>query len=116
MKKLKDITVRKRIDTLGQSYEIFEFLGRHNTKKYNLAKLAEELNELSDVCLKIHNKKPDKHPSKQAMIDEIGDVKARIKMIMVSQGITNADIRKRHLHKANKYLGYLKENKYDRGI
>lgn len=116
MKKLKEIVARKKIDTVGQAFEIFEFLGIHNTKKYTLSKLAEELTELSDVCLKQHNKKPDKHPSKQAVIDEIGDVKARLKMLMTSQGISNADVRKRHIYKANKYLGYLKQNKYDRGI
>lgn len=116
MKTLKQITTRKQILTEGQAYEIFEFLGTHNRKKYNLSKLSEELTELSDVCLKKHNKKVDKHPPKQALIDEIGDVKARLRMLMISEGVTNADVRKRHIHKANKYLTYLKKNKYDRGI
>jgi len=114
--KHKDLIEKKSINTLGEAYSIFSFLGKRNRKKYNLSKLAEELNELSDVCLKIHNKKIDMQPPKQALIDEIGDVKARIKMLMISFDIKNSDIRKRHLHKANKYLGYIKKNKYDRGI
>lgn len=114
--KLKDIIKMKEITTLGQAYGMFDFLGKHNTKKYNLSKAAEELTELNDVVLKMHNKKADKHPSRQALIDEIGDVKARIKMLMVSTDIKNSDIRKRHIDKANKYLGYVKQNKYNRGI
>lgn len=113
---LNQVLKLKKIETQAQAYGIFDFLGERNARKYNLTKLAEELNELSDVCLKLHNKKPDRHPTKQELIDEIGDVKARIKMLMVSEGITNADLRTRHLYKANKYLGYIKKNKYDRGI
>jgi NTP pyrophosphatase (non-canonical NTP hydrolase) len=111
-----DILKLKKIKTTTEAFGVFRYLGRVNTKKYNLAKLAEELNELSDVCLKLHNKKPDRHPSKQALIDEIGDVQARIRILMTSLGVSRQDIVKRHLHKANKYIGYIKKNKYGRGI
>lgn len=114
--KLRDVIKIKEVDTIGKAFGIFDMLGKHNTKKYNLTKAAEELVELADVCLKMANKKIDKHPSKQALIDEIGDVKARIKMLMISTGVKNSDLRKRHIEKANKYLGYVKENKYNRGI
>lgn len=111
-----DILKLKKVKTTTEAFGVFRYLGKANSRKYNLAKLAEELNELSDVCLKLHNKKPDKHPPKQALIDEIGDVQARIRILMTSLGVSRREVIKRHLHKANKYITYIKKNKYDRGI
>lgn len=111
-----DILKLKRVKTQAEAFDVFHYLGKSNTRKYNLSKLSEELIELADVCLKLHNKKPDKHPPKQALIDEIGDVQARIRIMMTSLGVSGKEVYKRHIHKANKYIEYIKKNRYDRGI
>lgn len=112
----EDILKIEKIETMGQARQIFHFLGVNNKPEYNITKLCEELAELQDVLLKRHNKKPDKWPSDQSIIDEIGDVRSRITMFMASYGISEDDILKRHIDKSNKYLGYIKQNQYDRGI
>lgn len=96
--------------------DIQSFLAKNNKRKYNLTKAAEEFIELADVCLKMANKKPELHPPVQDLIDEIGDASMRLRILTESEGISNYAIVQRQITKANAYLGYLKEGKYNKGI
>ena len=59
--------------------ELIKYLVENNDYKYNLLKTAEELQELSLVLTQTALKK--EKVDKQEVIDEIGDVKIRLKVI-----------------------------------
>ena len=59
--------------------ELIKYLVENNDYKYNLLKTAEELQELSLVLTQMALKK--EKVDKQEIIDEIGDVKIRLKVI-----------------------------------
>lgn len=64
--------------------EIVRRVFEYNTYEYNAAKLAEELQELSLELTKLVTK-PDLDETRiQAIIDEIGDVKIRLKVFELS--------------------------------
>lgn len=50
------------------------YMAQNNPKMFNLTKAAEEASEFADVLLKTVNKKPEKAPDVQDVIDEFGDV------------------------------------------
>lgn len=113
---LNGILDLSEITTENTLKDVIIFISKSNDPKYNLTKAAEELIELADVILKTANKKVEDRPPKQDIIDEIGDVSLRVLMIRVQLGITDKDIADRRLQKANKYLNYLKEKKFNAGI
>ena len=59
--------------------ELIKYLVENNDYKYNLLKTAEELKELSLILTQMALKK--EKVDKQEVIDEIGDVKIRLKVI-----------------------------------
>lgn len=85
-----------------------------NDPKFNLTKLAEELTELAEVCLKKVNKDEFHAPSDDSLISEAGDV--MIRLMIVLEKVDNAgdkleaavDKKMRHLHNLrDKYKGFL---------
>ncbi len=87
---------------------IYKKLAETNSREYNLLKAAEELNELSLVLIQLVNK-PNK-VKEQEVIDEIGDVCIRIKVL--KHLFNRQSISKRILFKTNNFKRYLEEDKY----
>lgn len=92
--------------------ELIKYLADNNDYKYNLLKAAEELQELSLVLTQMTLKK-DK-VDEQEVIDEIGDVKIRLKII--EHLFSRKKVKERIKFKLNKFRSYIKEGKYKRGI
>ena len=88
--------------------ELIKYLVENNDYKYNLLKTAEELQELSLVLTQMALKK--EKVDKQEVIDEIGDVKIRLKVIQ--HFFSRKKVKKRIKFKLNKLKSYVKENKY----
>lgn len=80
-----------------------------NNKDYQLLKVIEELSELQTALLQYINKE-GKKTTKQDVIDEIGDVKIRIKILTEIFG--KEEVKKRIKEKVNKFDNYLKNGKY----
>ena len=59
--------------------ELIKYLANNNDYKYNLLKASEELQELSLVLTQMALKKDKVNP--QEVIDEIGDVEIRLKVL-----------------------------------
>jgi len=114
--KRKDIIKIKEITNINEAFNLCDYIAKRNKRKFNFSKLAEELNELSDVCLKFINKKGEFRPNKEKFIEELGDVITRIEMLIEAENIIKKDVDQRIIFKANKYLQYIKEGKYDKGI
>lgn len=106
----------QKIVTNEQVDELLRYISEKNGLKYSLSKAAEEFNELALICLQYSNKIGEHQPTHQEVVDEIGDALMRIQMITTKLNICEHDIRERVLHKANKYLGYLKKGEYKGGI
>jgi len=88
--------------------EVLKMLLKHNSKKFNFRKAAEELNELSLVLLQYLNK--EQQPNEQAIIDEIGDVYIRVGV--VARYFNEGRISKRIDDKLTKLKSYIETNKY----
>ena len=88
--------------------ELIKYLVENNDYKYNLLKTAEELQELSLVLTQMALK--EEKVDKQEVIDEIGDVKIRLKVIQ--HFFSRKKVKKRVKFKLNKLKSYIKENKY----
>ena len=88
--------------------ELIKYLVENNDYKYNLLKTAEELNELSLVLIQMALK--EEKVDKQEVIDEIGDVKIRLKVIQ--HFFSRKKVKKRIKFKLDKLKSYIKENKY----
>lgn len=80
-----------------------------NSTHYNLDKAVEELNELSTAIMQYKLKNGRKTTS-QDVIDEIGDVKIRLKVLEKMFGKKN--IKKRVKLKLSKFKGYFDTEKY----
>ncbi len=73
---------------------VFDNLAKTNDEAYNFDKLMEEMHELAEVILKIRNKKGyKKEPTKQDLIDELGDVKLRLEIAIRMVGESDVNIR-----------------------
>jgi hypothetical protein len=83
-------------------------LAKSNDYNYNLLKASEELQELSLVLTQYINK-PDRVEIKE-IIDEIGDVKIRIKIL--EKLFNKKSIKERVVFKINKFKTYLKNKEY----
>ena len=92
--------------------ELIKYLVENNYYKYNLLKTAEELQELSLVLTQMALKK--EKVDKQEVIDEIGDVKIRLKVIQ--HFFSRKKVKKRIKFKLDKFRSYIKEDKYKGGI
>lgn len=90
---------------------IVKELANTNDRNYNLTKASEELNELSEVLLKLVNKAgTKKEPDRQDIIDELGDVEVRLQILKEMFGVEECNFRV--AFKLNKYETYLKEGRY----
>jgi NTP pyrophosphatase (non-canonical NTP hydrolase) len=76
---------------------------------YNLLKAAEECQELATVLLQRVNKNKDKVPDSK-IIEEIGDVKIRLKVLekMFSKELIDERVNK----KLNTFQGFIESEKY----
>lgn len=88
--------------------KLVKYLVENNDYKYNLLKTAEELQELSLVLTQMALK--EEKVDKQEVIDEIGDVKIRLKVL--GHLFSKKDVKKRIKHKMDKLKSYIKQNKY----
>lgn len=59
---------------------VYDYLEKENNPIYNLTKAAEELTELATALLQRVNKGADKVPDSK-IVEEIGDVKIRMKVL-----------------------------------
>ncbi len=92
--------------------KLIKYLAENNDKTYNLLKTAEELQELSLAITQLINK-PNK-VDEQEIIDEIGDVKIRLKII--SKLFSKKKVKERIKFKLSKFNSYIQEGKYKGGI
>ena len=111
-----DYKLIEKIVTKDEVKELLKYIAHENGLKYTLRKAAEEFTELALICLQYINKIDPNKPTKQEIVDEIGDALMRIETVTTKLNICEHDIKERILHKSNKFLGYLKEGQYKHGI
>lgn len=87
----------------------------YNRAEYNELKLIEELCELNEVLIKRHVKQSQHKPPIEKVIEEIGDVVLRCKILSKALNITDA-VNDRIEKKKDKLLNYIKEGKYKGGV
>lgn len=74
--------------------ELCRTLAKENTPEYNMMKMIEECTELNEVLIKKLNKKGrKKEPALQDIIDEMGDVFVRLRILSEMMGYD--DVQKR---------------------
>jgi hypothetical protein len=88
--------------------ELIKYLVDNNDYKYNLLKAAEELQELALVLTQMALK--EEKVDKQEVIDEIGDVQIRLKVL--KHLFSKSKIKKRVQYKLDKLKSYIADNKY----
>lgn len=88
--------------------QLINHLVNKNDYKYNLLKTAEELQELSLVLTQMALK--ENKVNKQEVIDEIGDVKIRLRVL--EHFFSRKRVQKRIEFKMKKLKQYVSENKY----
>lgn len=86
--------------------EVYDYMINNNDSNYNTLKLIEELNELSTIL----TQSLSKGASDEKIIEEIGDVKFRLKV--VENRYDKKLIQERIEYKLKKNLKYIKEKKY----
>jgi hypothetical protein len=104
------------INKIETEEELMEVLLNENDPKFNITKLCEELSELQEVLLKYINKKPEKAPSKQAIVDEVGDVFLRLGVVIKQLEVEEDPIGERLDTKISKLIKYYNEGKYKGGL
>ena len=95
--------------------EIVKEIINYNDERYNISKLAEELFELGEVCMKMLNKKPDKKPPIEKLIEELGDTILRCKVLSTQLNITK-EVNTRAIAKAEQLYAYIEQGRYKGGI
>lgn len=95
--------------------EIILNIIKNNSPKYNYSKLCEELFELGEVCSKMINKKSEAAPSKEKLIEELGDVYLRIYIICKQENIIEK-VDERINAKLEQLNKYISEGKYKGGL
>jgi NTP pyrophosphatase (non-canonical NTP hydrolase) len=98
-----------------QETEAILLLAKTNSAAYNLLKAAEELAELSEVVLKMHNKSPKNKPKVEKLIEEIGDVELRLKILKINYAIKE-QVKERVQNKLSELLEYYNKNMYIGGL
>ena len=99
----------KQAENINDARGFFLYLSTKNDYDYLLRKTCEELTELMELLLKTLNKKEDKRPSLESIVEEIGDVEMRLLMLKNRMKISPDMIDARKIYKANKFITYLKE-------
>lgn len=99
-----------KVTNVEESKVFLNFLSERSDENYLLTKTCEELTELQEVLLKTANKIGPNKPSREHMIEEIGDVVLRLYTIKKRFGITTEDIHGRILYKTNRLIDYYNEN------
>ena len=89
--------------------ELYEVMFNSNTKDYNSLKAAEECMELA-LALQQQVLKTSVKVSDREIIDEIGDVKIRIKVL--EKMYSRKEIRKRVELKTNKFISWAMSGKH----
>lgn len=87
----------------------------YNKPEYQYIKLAEELSELQEVVIKKYLKRPENQPTMAKIIEEMGDVLLRMKILATQEDIQDA-VNTRMGEKIKKLLGYIDEQKYKGGV
>ncbi len=91
--------------------DIIDEMAKTNSWNYNLDKTIEELFELGEVLMKSKLKKGSpKEPSAQSIIEEIGDVEIRIRVLRKLFGEQLVD--QRVGEKLAKFKGFFEQGKY----
>ena len=86
----------------------------YNKPEFNIIKLAEELAELSEVVLKMYLKKEEHKPPKERLIEEMGDVLLRMRILAIQEKIS-FDVNTRLQNKTLQILHWIDEGKYKGG-
>lgn len=90
---------------------IVKHLADTNDYHYNLLKAAEECNELAELLIKSVTKAgTKKEPSKQSVIEEIGDVQIRIDVL--KHLFSEDEVNLRVVNKLKKYENYIANREY----
>lgn len=87
----------------------------YNKPEFQYIKLAEELAELSEVIIKRYLKKDPHKPPIEKIIEELGDVKLRIELLIAQENI-HYHVEDRILQKSNKLLNYIDNGEYKGGV
>jgi NTP pyrophosphatase (non-canonical NTP hydrolase) len=95
-----------------QLYEFLSFMAKYNNVQFNVLKTAEEASELAQASLKLLTRLKGMETGRENLIEEIGDLKMRVHMLVESLDISVLDIEERVLSKGRKYLKLLK-SKHD---
>lgn len=90
-------------------------IAKKNNKKFNFTKLAEELFELGELCMKSVNKQPQHRPSKEKLAEELGDVLIRAEMLIEAEDL-NELVNARLEYKEGKIIEYYVSGKYGKGV
>lgn len=94
-----------------ENKEILEQMFKYNTRTFNTLKCAEELQELALELIKVSTK-PLLGPERiQAIIDEIGDVEIRFRIL--KKHFDRDQINQRIQLKIDKFIDLLKTEEYD---
>lgn len=80
--------------------ELIVFAQTHNDHNFNTLKLAEEAIELSEALIKSLTKREGDRPSKEAVIEELGDFLVRMMLYVGDDEIMQEGISKRTENKA----------------
>jgi NTP pyrophosphatase (non-canonical NTP hydrolase) len=105
MVKSKKKSKKKNQIPSGQSMLVLDHMLKNNSKKYNLLKAAEELQELA-LVLTQKVLKPEK-TTDQMVTDEIGDVIIRVQLLQ--RIFDPVAVRKRFTDKMEQYRVYINE-------
>ena len=73
--------LKNKIDLEDMAYTI-ETKIQNNDLKYNISKVAEELNELAAELLKVHNKQDTLNPEDPFVIEELIDCQIRLNWLI----------------------------------
>ncbi|XAI97367.1 hypothetical protein [Leptolyngbya phage Lbo-JY46] len=95
--------------------EVIEQLQSYNTLDRNILKVVEETTELNEVLIKFLTKKPDLKPPVEKIIEEMGDVIFRMKVVANHFGINEA-VNARIKQKAEQVGNWMKESKHKGGV
>lgn len=92
-----------------------EYLVNNNLPEKNLGKLAEECAELLEVLLKCMTRKEGNKPSREKIVEELGDVMLRL-FIYIEQNEMEIDVSVRMENKLKQLQDYIDQGKYKGGI
>ncbi len=102
--------MKTKLDTLIKQLAV------ENSRNFNFSKLAEELTELSEICIKQINKRTKaKQPTIENFSDECGDVLLRTHILIEMLGIEKQVI-ERMRTKGGKLSEYRRLGKYKKHI